>query len=116
MQRIGKALLERITLLPGRRSGVRHPRARVAVATLSATVRPEDPRDVQPLAAFLEERAHSMPEVVVHLAGVVEGELLAITVDALEFTQAGDDVRFKIHRSVARGADEAGRHCADALD
>ena len=57
-----------------------------------------------------------MPEVVVDLANVGEVQLLAIAVNALEFAQTGDDVWFQIHRSVARGADEAGRRRADAFD
>ena len=41
------------------------------------------------------------------LAGVVEDQLLAITVDALKFAKTGDDVGFQINRTITRRTDEA---------
>jgi hypothetical protein len=76
----------------------------------------EDARDVEALAALLEEGPRRVPEVVVHHQAAAELQPPPVAVDALELAEAGDDIGLQVERAEARRADEAGRGRTHALD
>jgi hypothetical protein len=76
----------------------------------------EDARHVETLAAFFEESAGGVPQIVVSGRGARELHLLAVSINALEFAESRDDIKRKIDRAVAGRSNKARRRRAHSFD
>ena len=79
------------------------------------TVASLDARHVEAPAAFLEEGAHAVRQIVWH-AGAAVFQGIQAAVDSLEVSEAGQQLRLPTGWSVARRANKASRAGADPLD